>query len=511
MSQAITNKITIGKIVSFAAGVLFILTPLLSGILQCALDGKTLADIYIPLGGWSDEITYYKQIESMVSHGIPRGYFGFNQSKAIWGPFAYWGVLPLIPYVIWGVVFGWTYTSPIYANIFFCILAFAFIYFMLHPDKKWCFSFSLFWLFFQYLNRHILSGVVEASVIQQLVFIVVIGECLLSDKVREKVEITSRKEKILLITCIVFIFFMTVVRPYYAVLYLIPFWAVVRDKNKVGMITVPAVALLSIIVFVIYKKYTCAAYFNDVILVDEMFAEGIKGIGTQIWGDIVELGKYIWYALRYHDAVGWYYIFLFVELFIMLLVVVYGLFKKRAIPRMYVVTLIGNGLILLSIMLLYSLVVGGRHILALIVVNAILLLTETHISIGGGLAVLGILCSLLAGQKEPIPYANKEYVAWLENLKAVFAEHMEVTDQLSYDNVVGMPVSGDAVTYYGYLFAVPAGMGVSIDFWEMYEEQGNIKAKYIIAHPNAGVRDRLEAVGMECVVEMDELVLYVRE
>ena len=89
----------------------------------------------------------------------------------------------------------------------------------------------------------------------------------------------------------------------------------------------------------------------------------------------------------------------------------------------------------------------------------------------------------------------------------------------SYDNVVGMPVSGcskddpnkEAVTYYGYLFAVPAGMGVSLDFWEMYEEPENIKAKYIVAHPNSRIRDILEENNMECVVEMDELVLYVRQ
>jgi len=107
----------------------------------------------------------------------------------------------------------------------------------------------------------------------------------------------------------------------------------------------------------------------------------------------------------------------------------------------------------------------------------------------------------------------------MENLEDTFAEYMEVTDTLSYDNVVGSLVSGcskedesrEAVPYYGYLYAVPAGMGVSIDFWEMYEEPENIKAKYIIAHPDAKVRDRLEEAGLKCVLEMEELVLYIRE
>lgn len=518
MFQKACEKISWKKVISFLGVILFLLTPLLAGCLLCAKDGKTLADIYIPLGGWSDEITYYKQIESILSHGIPRGYFGYNQSQALYGPFGYWGFLPLIPYVIWGVFFGWTYTSPIYANIFFCVLAFAFIYFVLKPNKMWCFSFSVFWIFFQFFNRHVLSGAIEASLTLQLVIVVVLGECLLSDKIGARMKLSRRKENLLIVVCTTIIFFMTVLRPYYAVFYLIPFWAVIKSKQKAGIITVPLTALFSLILFVLYKKYTCAAYFDDVIHMDEMLAGGVAGFFTKIASDIVELCKYIWYGFRYEDVPGWYYLFWFVELGIMLFVCIFRWVKKKSVPRMYVVTLIGNTLILVSIMLLFTLVVGGRHILPLIIVNAILLLTETHISIGGVLGFIGILCTLLAGNNEPLPYADKEYVVWMEHLQEVFAEHMEVTDTLSYDNVVGTPVSGysredvskEAVTYYGYLYAVPAGLGVSIDFWEMYEEPENIKAKYIIVHPDSSIRDRLEEKGMKAVLEMEELVLYVR-
>lgn len=106
------------KILQRSFGLLFCLTPLISAILFCMMDGKMITDIYIPLGGWSDEITYYKQIEGILSHGMPRGYFGYNQSKALYGSLSVWGLVPLIPYVIWGKIFGWNYCSPIFANIF---------------------------------------------------------------------------------------------------------------------------------------------------------------------------------------------------------------------------------------------------------------------------------------------------------------------------------------------------------------------------------------------------------
>lgn len=518
MIQTISDSKALKKTFHILAALLFVLTPLLAGVLWCAVDGKTLADIYIPLGGWSDEITYYKQIESILTHGIPRGYFGYNQSQAMYGPFGYWGFLPLIPYALWGLFFGWTYTSPIYANIFFCVLAFAFIYFVLKPSKKWCLAFSAFWLFFQFLNRHVLSGAIESTLILQLVIVVVLGEYLLSDKASSQA-LSARKENWYVAICTTIVFFMTVLRPYYAVFYLIPFWAVIRKKKKIGIVAVPAVAFLSLVCFVLYKQYTCAAYFEDVIHIDERLAGGFAGIFVKIASDVVQLAKFIWYGFRYEDVTGWYYLFLFVELGIMLGVCIRNWIKKKPAPRMYVSTLIGNTLILLSIILLFTLVVGGRHILPLIVVNAIILLTETHINIGWLFGFIGILATLLAGNNEPIPYGNPEYVAWMESLEDAFAEHMEVTDTLSYDNVVGMPVSGfsredstkEAVTYYGYLYAVPAGMAVSIDFWEMYEDPENIKAKYILAHPDAKVRDRLEEIGMKCVLEMEELVLYVRE
>lgn len=514
-----TQRSLLKKIINTIFTLLFILTPLIAGILLCAVDGKTLSDIYIPLGGWSDEITYYKQIEGMLSHGIPRGYFGFDQSQAKYGPFGYWGILPLIPYVIWGFFFGWTYISPIYANICFCSLAFLFIYFLLKPQKKWCLSFSLFWISFQFLNRHVLSGASEATLILPLVIVVILGEYLLSDKVEKIINLDKKKENWFILICNIIVFFMTVVRPYYAVFYLVTFWAAIKRKKKREIFITPIVALMSIACFFLYKEYFCAAYFDDVILWEEMLADGIAGIFKEIAVDTIQILKFIWYSIRYKDVPGWYYLFLFVELGLMFIACITKAIKHKKIPSMYIVALVGNALIVLSIMLLYSLVVGGRHIIPLIVMNAVLLLMETHISIGWLLACIGISCSLLAGVREPLPYEEKEYAEWLDELEATFAEYMEVTDSLSYDNVVATIVSGsskedpnrEAVTYYGYLYAVPAGMGVSLDNWDMYEDLDNIKAKYIIAHPDAKVRDQLDAKGMKCVLEMEELVLYIRE
>ena len=90
------------KVISLIGIILFIMTPLLSAVLFCLKDGKMIWDVYLPLGGWSDEITYYKQIEGILAYGMPRGYFGYNQSSALYGTLGVWGLLPLLPYCLWG-------------------------------------------------------------------------------------------------------------------------------------------------------------------------------------------------------------------------------------------------------------------------------------------------------------------------------------------------------------------------------------------------------------------------
>lgn len=168
------------KYAVFAIG--FFLLPVISGILFCAKDGHFLKDIYIALGGWSDEITYYKQIEGMLSHGSPVGYFGYNQSRAIYGPYSVWGIIPLIPYYLLGLIFGWNYQMPIYFNIIFCCFGMLFVGILLKPSIKEMLSIAIIWFSYYDLNRYILSGVVEAFYVAMLLIIFSCGIYLLSEK-----------------------------------------------------------------------------------------------------------------------------------------------------------------------------------------------------------------------------------------------------------------------------------------------------------------------------------------
>lgn len=495
--------------------VIFILTPLISAVLFCLKDGKVISDIYIPLGGWSDEITYYKQIEGILSHGMPRGYFGYNQSKALYGPLAVWGVVPLIPYVVWGFFFGWNYCSPIYANIFFCIVALTFFYRLLRPKKAEMITIALFWVINLFLNRYILSGVIEASMIAQLMIVMTCGEYLLSKRIRERREEDSSpvKDRVVFILCTVMVCFLTLARPYFAVFFMIPLWKAIKDKNKKWIAMLPFLAIGIIGVFFLNSKYFCSTYFSSVITFEKIKSLKFSGLLESI----LEMAKLIWYAVRYKGSgPGWYYLLLLLELAGMVCVCIHRRCSREEIPPIFFVALLGDSLIVFSIIVMYSLGVGARHILTLIVVNALLLIIETHFLWGGILSVVCIGAIIQTGGTDALPYKNEEYVQYMNTLENEFAEVVKVTREISYDNVVAMPTADrdirnperEVCTYYGILFAMPSGVGISLDYEDFYDNPQNIKARYILVHPEGSIRKILEETGMTCVFSNKELMLY---
>lgn len=86
------------RILTLKAGLMALL-PLLCCVAACAAQGGRLSQVYLPASEWNDELFYYKQVEGILSHGYPQGYFGFNESHALKLSFAAWSpvlVLSLI-------------------------------------------------------------------------------------------------------------------------------------------------------------------------------------------------------------------------------------------------------------------------------------------------------------------------------------------------------------------------------------------------------------------------------
>lgn len=380
---------------------------------------------------------------------------------------------------------------------------------------------ALFWICNKFLNRYILSGVVEASVIMQLLVVTACGEYLLSDKIcGERREVASRrKDGLVLIFCTFVICLLTLARPYFAVFFLIPLWKSIRTKRKLWIVALPLLAIGVIVLFFVNNHYFCSVYFNNIFTFERIRSAGVVGLLSRLLHSIVEISRMVWYAMRYHDCVGWYYILLFIELACMAWICIWRIITHSKAVCMFVVSLIGDSLILLSIIEMYDLGVGARHILSLIVANAVLLIVETHVSFGALLTVICVFSVALTQGKDTLPYKDEVYAEYMDALKVKFYEVVSVTDEISYDNVVAMPTADQSLlnpdqkicTYYGLLFAMPAGVGISLDYQNFYDEPENIKAGYILVHPDGSIRITLDNIGMNCIFENEEMALYKRE
>ncbi len=498
-------------------GILLALVPFLGALLFCLKDGRFITDVYMPLGGWSDEIHYYKQIEGMIDYIIPKGYFGYNQSKAVYGPFAVWGIFPLIPYALYGALFGWTYTSPMLANILFSTLAILFFYVLCKPKKIKLIPFALLWISFPFVNRYVLSGVVEISILAQVMMLFSSGWYLFKED-REDSSFTTR-EKWIMVISLFLISYLTMQRPYFAVFFLMPFWKAVKVKKKGLALGISVWMLMVFAGFFMNSGYFCSTYYANVLDFNKLMQDGVGGIFVKLYEGFIGLARYTWYGIRYRGTAGWIYVFIFIEWLYFFYIIVRKYFLTKKADPLLTSCLIGEVLILVCILIMYDIDIGARHMLAFAMSNMVFMVLHESDKWLYGMLVISIISWFLMRGFLKLPYQNEEYSQWMEQLEASFAEEMIVTNELSYDNVIAMPTSdvkyedgeSTVATYYGLMFAIPSGMGLSIDQEKFYNNPVNLKAKYYLVHPEGTIRLKLEQMGMECIIKDKEFLIYCKE
>lgn len=131
---------------------LFLIYPFIINQLLFYVNGYRLR-FFKTLPVMNDEVSWWSQINALLTTGKPLGYYGYNGTHAPVGTIGAWGIAPLIPYVIFGMVFGWHMFSMTYANILFLSIA-GFIFCLLaRPDRK-----QLKWIYGLYACSFITIG-----------------------------------------------------------------------------------------------------------------------------------------------------------------------------------------------------------------------------------------------------------------------------------------------------------------------------------------------------------------
>lgn len=84
-----------------------------------------LDKIWLPTTMNNDEALYNRQVVSVITHGGPQGYFGYQESTADIGRFSTWGPFLIWAYAIPGFLFGSSVNVVLWVNILFIALGIA--------------------------------------------------------------------------------------------------------------------------------------------------------------------------------------------------------------------------------------------------------------------------------------------------------------------------------------------------------------------------------------------------
>lgn len=262
--------------------VLLALLPVLCCVVRAAVSGHTIGDVYLPNSEWNDELFYYKQVEGIVNYGYPQGYFGFNESHGLKLSFAAWSPVLVVPWVIWGLLFGWNLLSPVVCNILLMTAAsFLFVY-LARPTWKQLGILAALFCAYTPFTRYMMSVMPEIICMSHL--IVFYGLALYYGRNCDT-EGMERKSRAALIGMFALAAYLTLMRPYMVLFLLLPsfYWIkAARKKGKQwrGIVGSGAVCGVTVVSYALIKHYFGAEYFAPLFFTDWITTFFTDGIGA---------------------------------------------------------------------------------------------------------------------------------------------------------------------------------------------------------------------------------------
>ena len=95
-----------------------------------------LNKIWLPTTMNNDEVLYNRQVVSVITHGGPQGYFGYQEGTADIGRYGTWGPLLIWAYALPGFLFGSSVNVVLWCNLLFITLGIA--AFARSAKLNWC-------------------------------------------------------------------------------------------------------------------------------------------------------------------------------------------------------------------------------------------------------------------------------------------------------------------------------------------------------------------------------------
>lgn len=517
---------------------------------------------------WNDELFYFKQVEAIIDYGYPLGYYGFNDGHALALSFAAWSPVLVWPWVVLGILFGWTMKSVFVFNAIIYSVALILFAVMTKPSVKQTIAISV-WFFAFFLNlRYIYSCMPEVICFAHLL---VFWGCMLA--------FFRTSEKRYMVGAVLLGALMTWMRPYMilflAFALLVMFVKASGKRNKLIAFFVSFGSLgATAFVYYLLNHYLSAEYFMPFFYTDFIttfftsgFGAGVHNLLGTLYYKGMDFYRFMKDAFYIDSAPG---MFFDIYLFMMAVQAVQLIVEKirdgkgsaknasdapetnpdeapdnapeeaserssgkssrgKKKPardgsfycRLYM--LFADFALLIAILLMYKLIEGSKHLLTFIAVGVVLMIVKKERS--WICALLMSLCLIYFGIFHAvgnaydfgIPKTTADSEARYEYFRRAFAREivLDRSDVPSYDNAVIWEfrdvVGGENVTTdWQMLYAVPSGMGINCCFDYSADNFESLKTRYISA-PSGG---RIELLciehGYRLIAKDERFCVYAR-
>ena len=480
------------------------LLPIIACIIRTLSAGKGICDVWLGASTWNDEFFYFKQIECMVRDGIPNGFFGYDESLANYLSFGAWTPTILLPWAIFGKVFGWSYSSVFWANILFLTVAMVVFALTAKPDLKKTLIISVLFLLFTPFSRYMLSSMPEIMICANIIVYMglVIG-------FKE-----SRRKNLRLGFMLFFATYLTMMRPFYVLFFVFSFTALGKKNAKAKIVTA-CFTVISVILYFVLAENLQAPYIGDVystewlkVIINDGLFSGIGYIFKEIFHYAGAIASACIGAIIKGYGVGIYFFAFLILMFIYLLDGIRFLKNKKEGAAFALSMFSIDFAMLMAVILMYSLHDGFRHLIGFIVAGLVsMAFSVEKRPVKEIVVALSFLVLFVIRGKDPVyfavPYNEAgESVITIDKAKDIRNElepFMPVSEDLSWDNTVDMvlmdsdDVSKDPVLIaWQYGYALPKGLAVNLctsDF--LIGNMDSLKSRYIMVMTNGTVEEAL--------------------
>ncbi len=551
------NKKLSGFICIAVLGLLPIISILIRNIINPA-------PVSLITSQWNDELFYFKQVESIIDYGYPRGFYGFNESKALSLSFAAWSPVLVWPWVIFGFVFGWTLERVFIYNLIIYVIAMIFFGALVKPSAKQTAVLSVWFLSFFLNARYIYSSMPEVICFSHLIIFWALVISYL--KGGKKSELGG---------AIVLSMLMTFMRPY-LILFLVFALAVMivtAKKERKVIDVVLAVLTFGVTAFIYYllnhflsAEYLLPFFYTDFITT--FFTDGFGAGVHHLLGTLYYKGRdffgFMKAAFTIDSAPGiffWIFLIMMALQLIMSVMDIRKLLPKKAevkdaeekkgdakeekkaeaqvkkaedkpeIPEFVsgLYMLFADFAFLMAILLMYKLTEGSKHLLTFIMAGVLVMILDKKKGLICGLIMSVVLIYFGAfhcvgndydfGIPTKTAISEADYMYWEKAFREGIV--LDLSDVPSYKNAIIWEFSDevggeDVTTEWQMLYALPSGTGISccmnINGTHSYTENNfyRLRCRYIAVPSGGRVDNMCREAGYEVIGRDDKLVVYAR-